>query len=110
ENAYLARTKTKRMSQNEPDIRPDSDVLGQHDLNSFGWSEPVTYEPVYRLGENIFESMENMEKVETILEALPGLDCGCCGSPTCKALATDIVTSNRDATIGDCIFLTRDLS
>ncbi len=110
ENAYLAKTKTKRMSQNEPDTRPDSDVLGQHDLNSFGWSEPITYEPVYRLGENIFESMENMEKVETILEALPGLDCGCCGSPTCKALATDIVTSNRDATIGDCIFLTRDMS
>ncbi|MCC8150654.1 MAG: 4Fe-4S dicluster domain-containing protein [Lachnospiraceae bacterium] len=110
ENAYLAKTKTKRMSQNEPDTRPDSDVLGQHDLNAFGWSEPITYEPVYRLGENIFESMENMEKVETILEALPGLDCGCCGSPTCKALATDIVTSNRDATIGDCIFLTRDMS
>ncbi len=110
ENSYLARSKTKRINQGEPPTRTDASDLGTHTLDSFAWSESITYEPVYSLGENIFESMENMEKVEALLEALPGLDCGCCGAPTCKALASDIVMSARDASIGDCIFLTRERS
>ena len=71
------------------------------------WSESIKYEPVYSLGEDIFESMENMKRMEHILECLPGLDCGCCGSPTCKSLASDIVKSTGKARIEDCIFLDR---
>ena len=68
------------------------------------WSESIKYEPVYSLGEDIFESMENMKRMEHILECLPGLDCGCCGSPTCKSLASDIVKSTGKARIEDCNF------
>ncbi len=104
ENAYLAKSKIKRMSQDEPFVQKPGHALTHHPLDSFVWSTPVTYEPVYSLGNNILESMENMEKIEGILEILPGLDCGCCGAPTCKALANDIVMSNRDASLNDCIF------
>ncbi len=104
ENAYLAKTKTKRMNIKEPSTRTDEDLLGQHSISSFGWSVPVTYEPVYSLGENIFESMVNMEKLENLVDSLPKLDCGCCGSPTCEALARDIVMNKGNAGLKDCIF------
>ncbi len=105
ENAYLAKTKTKRMNAKEPNTRVDGDLLRTHTVDSFGWSVPVTYEPVYSLGENIFESMVNMERLETLVDALPRLDCGCCGSPTCEALARDIVMNKGGACLENCIFL-----
>ncbi|MCD7922145.1 MAG: 4Fe-4S dicluster domain-containing protein [Clostridiales bacterium] len=105
ENAYLSKTKMLRINRNEPFLRTDSSHLKHHTLDDFTWSEQLNYEPVYSLGETIFESMENMERVGKITDALPGLDCGCCGAPTCKALANDIVMANRKASIEDCIFL-----
>ena len=107
ENAYLAKTKTTRMNHTEPFLKTDSSLLTDHTLEDFVWSESIKFEPVYSLGEDIFESMENMKKMDRILEYLPGLDCGCCGSPTCKSLASDIVKSIGKARIGDCIFLDR---
>ncbi len=108
ENAYLAKTKTTRINRTEPFLKTDSSLLTDHTLEDFAWSEAIKYEPVYSLGEDIFESMENMKRMDQILECLPGLDCGCCGSPTCKSLAADIVKSNGNARIADCIFLDRE--
>ena len=34
--------------------------------------------------------------IEKLLEKLPGLDCGACGSPTCRALAEDIVRGKAE--------------
>ncbi len=108
ENAYLAKAKNIHLTEKEPFMRTDSSRLQDHTLDSFNWSESIDYEPVFSLGSNIFESMHNMERVDAILEKLPGLDCGCCGAPTCKALATDIVMYGNKAKIEDCIFLLKD--
>lgn len=105
ENAYLAKTKTIRLNDKEPFLRMDSSDLKTLSLKAFEWSENIDYEPVYSLGKNIFESMENMGKVEAILEKLPGWNCGCCGSPTCKSLAEDIVMGNGNVCMESCIFL-----
>ena len=43
-----------------------------------------------------------MGMIEELTEQLPGLDCGSCGAPTCRALAEDIVRGN--ATKNDCIY------
>ncbi len=107
ENAYMAKTKTMRMNLHEEFTGPENGADAAPDR--FGWTKPVTFEPVYSLGETIFESMENMEKLDAILEELPGLDCGCCGAPTCRALAGDIVMPGRDARIEDCLFLDKGL-
>ena len=82
--------------------------LPEHTPEDFVWTDEISYEPVYRLGENIFESMENMKEVDELLKQLPGLDCGSCGAPTCKALAEDIVKGHGIANINDCIYLMRD--
>ncbi len=106
ENAYMARTKVMRMNLHETLTRPDAartDADGAYE-----WTEPIVYEPVYSLGDTIVESMENMEKIDQILETLPGMDCGCCGAPTCRALANDIVMGVNNARIEDCLFLESD--
>ncbi len=41
-----------------------------------------------------------------MLQKLPGLDCGSCGSPNCKSLAEDIVQGEAIKT--DCIFKLRE--
>jgi Na+-translocating ferredoxin:NAD+ oxidoreductase RNF subunit RnfB len=50
--------------------------------------------------------MKKYETLQLILNELPGLDCGACGAPSCRALAEDIVRCNADET--DCIFKLRE--
>lgn len=40
------------------------------------------------------------------MKKFPGLDCGSCGAPTCKALAEDIVRGNACET--DCVYYLRE--
>ncbi len=91
ENPYLAKAKTKHLSKYLPD---SLDRPGDHpafDPEELYFTQPITYEPVYRLGSNTMESMANLEIVERYMKEFPGLDCGSCGAPTCRALAEDIV-------------------
>lgn len=41
--------------------------------------------------------------MELITSQLPGLDCGACGSPDCRALAEDVVKSK--VVIEDCLVM-----
>ena len=58
------------------------------------------------LDEDICKAMDKVELIETILDKLPGLDCGSCGSPNCRALAEDIAQGRASET--DCIFRLRE--
>ena len=48
-----------------------------------------------------------MTKIEELYKQLPGLDCGACGSPTCRSLAEDVVLGR--AKFEDCIVRKRKL-
>jgi len=48
-------------------------------------------------------AMDKINKLEELLKVLPGIDCAACGSPTCRALAEDIVQGRAEPTW--CIFL-----
>ena len=47
-----------------------------------------------------------MERLDKLTDGLPGLDCGACGSPNCRALAEDIIRGNAFDT--DCIVKLRE--
>lgn len=49
------------------------------------------------------KALHKMENSRLILESLPGIDCGLCGSPTCKQLSEDIARS--EASIRQCVVL-----
>ena len=59
------------------------------------------YLPISRLSSNMAESMRMMSDIQKLRETLPGIDCGSCGAPTCRAFAEDVVKGN--AKIEDCL-------
>ena len=62
--------------------------------------------PIMQFDNDIRKSMEIMRSVSSFLATLPGLDCGSCGAPSCRAFAEDVVTGF--ATESDCVFKYRD--
>lgn len=99
ENPYIATSKTKKLHRYLPVAQTHATAYPDIEYH---WSEYVEYEPVFRLGNSFRESLEMMGTVEEITEQLPGMDCGSCGAPTCRALAEDIVRG--EATRNDCIY------
>lgn len=99
ENPYIATAKTKKLHRYLPVAQTHA---SSYESVDYHWSAYVEYEPVFRLGKSFRESLELMGTVEDITEQLPGLDCGSCGAPTCRALAEDIVRG--EATRNDCIY------
>ncbi|MBN1629738.1 MAG: 4Fe-4S binding protein, partial [Thermoleophilia bacterium] len=47
--------------------------------------------PGIRLDSDMARAIEKLGRMQTVIQALPGRDCGACGAPTCAALAEDIV-------------------
>ncbi len=70
------------------------------------WPEPVVPNHALSLDEDIIRAMTMYDDMKHLIEQLPGLDCGACGSPDCEALAEDIVKGQ--ATLDDCLILQRD--
>jgi len=49
------------------------------------------YRPISKLSDNVAESMRMMADIQHLREKLPGIDCGACGAPTCRARAEDAI-------------------
>ena len=105
ENPYVAETKLKRLRKYMPVARSHMDAAQIQD-DHVVWTKEIEYEPVFNLGNNMLESFSRLNQVERLCKKLPGLDCGSCGAPTCKALAEDIVRG--EAREEDCIYCLRD--
>ena len=67
-------------------------------------NRPLCYRPVLRLDEDLDVSLKKMEEMGRVLSSLPGIDCGVCGAPNCRAFAEDIVKGL--ATERECILYT----
>lgn len=103
ENPYVAKSKMKALRKYMPVA---ISRLENTQVNNVFWENHVEYQPVFNLGSDFMDSLEKMERASEIAQRLPGLDCGSCGAPTCKALAEDIVRGV--AKEKDCIHLLRD--
>ncbi len=101
ENPYVAQAKLKKLGTYLPESA-DIDPEMWQDVNMM-WTEEVEYQPVFQLGKNFREGLIMMDTADNLTRNLPGLDCGYCGAPTCRALAEDIVRDK--ATTADCIYV-----
>lgn len=101
-NPFLA---ARRIAQQSKKCKPVKEVENL-DIDSLKWQKSVEGSHVAPLDEDLDEAIRKMELIDEIYERLPKLDCGSCGSPSCKALAEDIVRGfgNED----DCIFRMRE--
>lgn len=105
ENVYVAKTRLKKfIDEAKTKIVPD-DKSGKEDKDIV-WTGNIIYKPVLKLDENVEKAMKKLRTLEAINDELPGLDCGACGAPSCRALAEDIVRGKANES--DCIFKLRE--
>ncbi|MBR1683572.1 MAG: ferredoxin [Clostridia bacterium] len=67
---------------------------------------PLEENMAMSLDGNIARAMEKLNRMNEIIDTLPGYDCGSCGSPTCRAFAEDIVLGYANEM--ECIHKLRD--
>ncbi len=49
------------------------------------------YQPISRLSDSLAKSMRMLSEIHSFKDTLPGIDCGSCGAPTCRAFAEDVI-------------------
>jgi hypothetical protein len=107
ENGFVAKNRIKRLVKNNEKVR-----LSQHQLDdvckdiAIHYSEEILPKSIMKLDDDVAKAIEKMNLIDKIYDDLPGLDCGSCGSPSCKTLAEDIVRGY--ASEMDCIFKLRE--
>lgn len=80
----------------------DHSVQKIKNVDEIVWKSNVEYRPIMKLDDDIMKALEKMQMIDDITDGFPGLDCGACGAPSCRALAEDIVRGDAKET--DCIF------
>lgn len=99
ENPFIARSRMKALSKGLPNSAAgEEEIKAQIEMYKEGFirlTEPIEPRAVMRLDDDISKSIKKMEMIKEMLKDLPGIDCGVCGAPTCKAFAEDIVKGNN---------------
>ena len=91
QNPFIAKARLQSLRRylpvSENFVRSDEDYIP----DGFLFDNLPVYQPISRLSDSMAESMRMLADIQRIKGELPGLDCGSCGAPTCRALAEDIV-------------------
>jgi len=104
ENPFMAKARIRMKSSNLKDYNPD-DIESNLTREDLEWDVEMEARTILKLDKDFKVALEKMSRLEEIAQKLPGIDCGACGAPTCRALAEDIVM-NR-AQFSDCLLLGR---
>jgi hypothetical protein len=105
ENPYAAKSRIKRLMKFLP---VSMNKIGDRDIRTARafMDKTPEYVPIWQLSDDREAAMEKYSRIEALRERLPGLDCGSCGAPSCRALAEDVITGF--ASEEDCIFRMRE--
>ena len=101
ENPFIAKARIRHMMAGFGPVIP----TGECPLDALRWEKTPVSHPVLRLDPDLAVAMEKMERIRTIAASLRGIDCGACGSPTCRAFAEDIVAGQAEESM--CVFYDR---
>ena len=103
-NPYIARARLQSLRRYLP-VSKNFAQDGQSVPETFIAHDVATYTPPPSLSSDRAVAMQMMADIEALTKRLPGIDCGSCGSPTCRAFASDVVKGT--ASPEDCVFLLR---
>ena len=104
ENPYVAVARLQRLRRYLPVSQNHLD-RGETIPEHMNWEGELEFSNVLTLSDDLSRAMEMMMEIDEVEASLPGLDCGACGAPTCRAFAEDVVRGNSRK--GDCIFVLR---
>ena len=102
ENGFVAQSRMKAILRHTPDKQIQKTEIFNDAHQKFRMTEEIEPNEALQLTGTMAQRLEKASRIEEIEASLPGLDCGSCGSPTCRALAMDIV--NGYAHEMNCIF------
>lgn len=102
ENPFMAKARCRMKSKSYKEYDPNNPELNyiRRDLE---WDLIMKPRTILKLDDNLKVALDKMAKLESLSQKLPGIDCGACGAPTCRALAEDIVMGR--AKMADCLLL-----
>ena len=107
ENPYVAKNRLHALRRYMPVAHASDISLKNLIPEECFFADLPEYQPLNKLSDNIGESMRLMAKIQAIRKSLPGIDCGSCGAPTCRAFAEDIVRGVADQ--NDCLIAYKDI-
>ena len=102
ENGYVAKSRMNAILRHTPDRMIQKTEIFDNAHEKFRMTEELEPNNAQQLTGTMLERLVKAARIEEIEAGMPGLDCGSCGSPTCRALAMDIV--NGYASEMNCIF------
>lgn len=108
-NLYVAKANllnTAAQSSNIANFSTRHDIDDMLNKGFFEIDSKINPRRIEPLDDDLSIAITKMEQLEKTLKGLPGLDCSSCGSPSCRALAEDIVRGLAMGT--DCVFKLRE--
>ncbi|HOJ71582.1 MAG TPA: [Fe-Fe] hydrogenase large subunit C-terminal domain-containing protein [Syntrophorhabdaceae bacterium] len=108
-NLFVGRVRLRELIKkcgSKPSYYTDEELLRFYTQGHYASTEPVQPKAIMHLDEDMSKAIQKMERLDQITNELPGLDCGACGSPSCRALAEDIIRGIAFET--DCVIKLRE--
>ena len=109
QNPFIAKARIQSLRRYMP---VSQNILSKEQLNYipdlYLFEDLPEYNPISRLGSSLAESMRKMADIQNLRANLPGIDCGACGAPSCRAFAEDVVRGS--ASVEGCPIRTLNLS
>ncbi|MGA9117579.1 MAG: [Fe-Fe] hydrogenase large subunit C-terminal domain-containing protein [Bacteroidota bacterium] len=105
ENPYIARghtLRTVRTFGGKPCQDPEK-IKDLYRRNFFSLPGTIAPVPLRPLDEDVSRALQKLHRKKEVLEGLPQIDCGACGSPTCAVFAEDVVRG--EAREDECPFV-----
>jgi hypothetical protein len=111
ENPFITRRRQRMLAScdSRHNMSPEQIEQMREDLKKdflYGFDTAIAPRPIMKLDDDMSLAIRKLSALEQIVEELPGLDCGSCGAPNCRALAEDVVRGL--ASEMDCVFKLRE--
>ncbi len=101
QNPFVAKARLKSLRRFLPVSQNFIDGNKEYIPDGYLFNDLPEYQPISRLSNSMAESMRMMADIQRFKESLPGIDCGSCGAPTCRAFAEDVI--KKTACPDDCL-------
>jgi len=104
ENPYIVYTNNEKIRDKymtSSSLSPE-EFERRYTASEYFFDGPILPRPGKFFDTDLETSIKRMKEKDRIYQKLPQIDCGCCGSPTCKDFAEDFTRGEVELT--DCIF------
>ncbi len=91
QNPFIAKARLQSLRRYLPVSQNFLNKNEQYIPETYFFNNLPEYDPISRLSNNMAESMRMMRDIQKLRDSLPGIDCGACGAPNCRAFAEDAV-------------------